>query len=55
MSAITVTYKLNPPTEAEAGSLSSSKDATFPVHVSPSEGQAKYYNSLQKAIVEAKS
>ena len=55
MSAITITYKLNPPTEAEAGSLSPSKDATFPVNVSPSEGQKKYYNSLQKVIVEAKN
>ena len=55
MSAITITYKLNPPTEAEAGSLSSSKHATFPVNASPSEGQKKYYNSLQKAIIEAKN
>jgi len=55
MSAITIAYQLNPPTEAEAGGLNSSKDSAFPVNANPSEGQKKYYNSLQKAIVEAKN
>ncbi|RDB19474.1 hypothetical protein Hypma_013406 [Hypsizygus marmoreus] len=52
--SIKISYQLNPPAQTNAGDLSASKTQEFPVNATPAEGQEKYYNSLQKTIIEAK-
>lgn len=54
-SAITISYELKPPAGTVAGDLSASKSQQFSVNTSPSEGQAKYYKSLQKAVEDARN
>jgi hypothetical protein len=54
-SAITISYELKPPAGTEARDLTASKTQQFLVNTSPSEGQAKFYKSLQTAVEDARN
>ncbi|KAF9007902.1 hypothetical protein BDQ17DRAFT_1350220 [Cyathus striatus] len=53
MSAISITYNLNPPAGPTPEGLSTASTLSFPVKIEK-EGQKAYYSALHDAINEAK-
>lgn len=52
--SITVTYRLNPPADIQAGNLSTTRTQSFPVTHNAGDDNAQYYGTLHKTIEQVK-